>query len=180
MPGAANNGLSSAGSSAAASSPPASSPPKPRSSPPKSSPPASSPPAGAAAASRHKGNMTYNPQGLIPKVVKKKNSEKRIGKLLNQKHHLGQNNQILLETEYSQQYTNYPTEILEFKHENDTKHPTQKPIPLCEYLVKTYSNEGQIVLDNCMGSGTTGVACGRTNRNFIGIEMDDEFFYISK
>ena len=53
-------------------------------------------PAGAAAASRHKGNMTYNPQGLIPKVVKKKNSEKRIGKVLNQKHHLGQNNQILL------------------------------------------------------------------------------------
>ena len=137
-------------------------------------------PAGAAAASRHKGNMTYNPQGLIPKVVKKKNSEKRIGKLLNQKHHLGQNNQILLETEYSQQYTNYPTEILEFKHENDTKHPTQKPIPLCEYLVKTYSNEGQIVLDNCMGSGTTGIACVNTNRQFIGIESDTNYFTLAQ
>ena len=59
-------------------------------------------------------------------------------------------------------------------------HPTQKPVALCEYLIKTYTNEGEWVLDNCMGSGTTGVACVNTNRNFIGIEQDDKYFEIAK
>lgn len=59
-------------------------------------------------------------------------------------------------------------------------HPTQKPLGLMEYLIKTYSNEGEIVLDNCMGSGTTGVACVNTDRNFIGIEMDEGYFNIAK
>ena len=55
-------------------------------------------------------------------------------------------------------------------------HPTQKPVPLCEYLIKTYTEENDIVLDNCMGSGTTGVACKNLNRKFIGIELDEEYF----
>ena len=55
-------------------------------------------------------------------------------------------------------------------------HPTEKPVDLCEWLVKTYSNKGDVVLDNCMGSGTTGVACKNLNRNFIGIEIDKEYF----
>ena len=59
-------------------------------------------------------------------------------------------------------------------------HPTQKPVALFEYLIKTYTNEGETVLDNCMGSGTTGVACKSLNRNFIGIELDDEYFEIAK
>lgn len=59
-------------------------------------------------------------------------------------------------------------------------HPTQKPLALMEYLIKTYTNEGDTVLDNCMGSGTTGVACKRLNRNFIGIELDDNYFNIAK
>ena len=59
-------------------------------------------------------------------------------------------------------------------------HPTQKPIALCEYLIKTYTHEGETVLDNCMGSGTTGVACVNTNRNFIGIEKDEKYFNIAK
>ena len=59
-------------------------------------------------------------------------------------------------------------------------HPTQKPVALCEYLIKTYTNEGETVLDNTMGSGTTGVACMNTNRNFIGIERDDKYFAIAK
>ena len=59
-------------------------------------------------------------------------------------------------------------------------HPTQKPVELFEYLIKTYTNEGETVLDNCMGSGTTGVACVNTNRNFIGIELDDKYFEIAK
>ncbi|HET8689381.1 MAG TPA: site-specific DNA-methyltransferase [Methanosarcina sp.] len=59
-------------------------------------------------------------------------------------------------------------------------HPTQKPSPLMEYLIKTYTNDGETVLDFTMGSGTTGVACKNTNRHFIGIEMDDKYFEIAK
>lgn len=59
-------------------------------------------------------------------------------------------------------------------------HPTQKPVALLEYLIKTYTNEGDTVLDNCMGSGSTGVACKNTNRNFIGIELNDEYFEIAE
>lgn len=59
-------------------------------------------------------------------------------------------------------------------------HPTQKPVALMEYLIRTYTNEGETVLDNCMGSGTTGVACVNTNRRFIGIEMDENYFNIAK
>ena len=59
-------------------------------------------------------------------------------------------------------------------------HPTQKPVALFEYLIKTYTNEGETVLDNCLGSGTTGVACKNLNRNFIGIELDDKYFEITK
>jgi site-specific DNA-methyltransferase (adenine-specific) len=62
----------------------------------------------------------------------------------------------------------------------DLIHPTQKPIALMEYLIKTYSNEGETVLDFCMGSGTTGVACKTLNRNFIGIELDKKYFEIAK
>ena len=80
----------------------------------------------------------------------------------------------------------YPTnkiEINRLEKELNSKHvvhPTQKPVALCEYLIKTYTNEGETVLDNCMGSGTTGVACVNTNRNFIGIELDDKYFDIAK
>jgi site-specific DNA-methyltransferase (adenine-specific) len=59
-------------------------------------------------------------------------------------------------------------------------HPTQKPVALMEYLIKTYTNEGMTVLDNCMGSGTTGVACINTGRNFIGIEQDEKYFAIAE
>lgn len=59
-------------------------------------------------------------------------------------------------------------------------HPTQKPVSLCEYLIRTYTNEGETVLDNCMGSGSTGVACVNTNRSFIGMELDQRYFEIAK
>jgi len=75
--------------------------------------------------------------------------------------------------------TRYPTSIQKFKNpNNNTMHPTQKPVELMEYLINTYTNEGETVLDNCMGSGTTGVACINTNRRFIGIEQDDKYFDI--
>ena len=76
----------------------------------------------------------------------------------------------------------YPKRIQYFNN-NDTQnqlHPTQKPVPLCEYLIKTYTNEGETVLDNCMGSGTTGVACKNLNRKFIGIELDDTYYEVAK
>lgn len=78
--------------------------------------------------------------------------------------------------EYKQEYTNYPRNILEFAKDAKNVHPTQKPVALLEYLIKTYTNEGDVVLDNCMGSGSTGVACKNTNREFIGIELDEEYF----
>ena len=75
----------------------------------------------------------------------------------------------------------YPKQVLEFGVvERNTLHPTQKPVDLFEYLIKTYTNEGDLVLDNCMGSGTTGVACKNLNRNFIGIELDPEYFKIAE
>jgi len=135
---------------------------------------------GAAAASRKKGNMTYNPQGLIPVNIKKKNSEKRIGKMLNQAHHLGPNNKLISDAEYTQNFTNYPNELIEFDIEYDTVHETQKPVKLIEHLINTYSNEGDLVLDNTMGSGTTGIGCVNTKRRFIGIELNEKYFKLSK
>ncbi len=73
----------------------------------------------------------------------------------------------------------YPSSVQKFNRERGL-HPTQKPVALCEYLIKTYTNGGEWVMDNCMGSGTTGVACMNTNRNFIGIEQDEKYFEIAK
>lgn len=75
----------------------------------------------------------------------------------------------------------YPKSILTFQkpHPSKSVHPTQKSVELCEWLIKTYTNENEVVLDNCMGSGTTGIACINTNRKFIGIELDEKYFDIS-
>lgn len=74
----------------------------------------------------------------------------------------------------------YPLTIMKFSRDANKLHPTQKPVALFEYLIKTYTNEGDLVLDNCMGSGTTAVACKNTNRNFIGFELDETYFNIAK
>lgn len=75
----------------------------------------------------------------------------------------------------------YPVDVIKFSNGNHKSiHPTQKPVDLLEYLIKTYTNEGETVLDNCMGSGSTGVACLNTNRNFIGYELDTNYFNIAK
>jgi len=81
---------------------------------------------------------------------------------------------------YIQTHTNYPKNILEFKKDRPSIHPTQKPVALMEYLIKTYTDEGETVLDFTMGSGTTGVACKSLDRNFVGIEMDEGYFNIAK
>lgn len=84
---------------------------------------------------------------------------------------------------YYQKESGFHYSILKFSNKsgkNYSYHPTQKPVELLEYLIKTYTNENETVLDNCMGSGSTGVACVNTNRNFIGIELDKNYFDIAK
>ena len=73
----------------------------------------------------------------------------------------------------------YPLSVLRFKKDGSKNHPTQKPVELLEWLIKTYSNKHETILDNCMGSGSTGVACVNTDRKFIGIELDDSYFRIA-
>ena len=74
----------------------------------------------------------------------------------------------------------HPKTIQKFTRDKSGLHPTQKPVAMCEYFIKTYTSEGATVLDNCMGSGSTGVACVNSNRNFIGIELDERYFNIAK
>ena len=84
---------------------------------------------------------------------------------------------------YYQKETGFHRSILKYSNKSGkgySFHPTQKPVDLMEYLIKTYTNEGETVLDFTMGSGTTGVACKNLNRSFIGIEMDDKYFEIAK
>jgi site-specific DNA-methyltransferase (adenine-specific) len=109
---------------------------------------------------------TYNPQGLVPygKIKKRGNNGRNFG---------------VSGTENFQASTNYPRSILQFSNDGHI-HPTQKPVALMEYLIRTYTNEGETVLDNAMGSGTTGVACVNTGRSFIGIERDENYFNIAR
>lgn len=81
---------------------------------------------------------------------------------------------------YYQTEENYPKSLLYYNRVSNPIHPTQKPVELLEYLIKTYTKRGEIVLDNCMGSGSTGVACQNTDREFIGIELDEKYFNIAK
>jgi site-specific DNA-methyltransferase (adenine-specific) len=120
--------------------------------------------------------MVYNPQGL-KKVSLNKENHKRTDKSFTK---MSLSKTISSsEKKYIQEYTNYPTMVLNFDSCQGEFHPTQKPIKLLEYLIKTYTNENALVLDNTMGSGSTGVACQNTNRKFIGIEMDKKYFKIA-
>ena len=124
----------------------------------------------------YKKQCAYNPQMIAyygkPRTNKVKNG--KLGKLTDESE-----KKVF---EYNDNGTRYPTQVWKFKRDCLTSnlHPTQKPLALIEELVKTYSNEGDTILDNCMGSGTTGVACKNLNRNFIGIEKDEKYFLISK
>ena len=121
----------------------------------------------------YKKMPTYNPQGLLeienPKTRQRKKERDdhiyKMGTLMNA---------------YTPRFTNYPKNVLQFNTERGL-HPTQKPVPLLEYLVKTYTNPGDTVLDNCMGSGSTGVAVKRVGgRHFIGIEQNLDYFEIAQ
>lgn len=124
--------------------------------------------------------MNYFPQDLIPSEKKKKNTPKRHGLIQQDTNNVGKNNILMQETEYIQKYTNYPNNILEFNCESKYVHPTQKPVKLLEYLIKTYTKEKDLILDFAMGSGSTGVACINTNRRFVGIEIEEKYFKIAK
>lgn len=116
---------------------------------------------------------TYNPQGL--QVVKGARPRKRY---MSDRDSVYDMDTLL--QEYTPKFTNWPKNVLQFDTERGL-HPTQKPVPLLEYLVRTYTNPGDTVLDNCMGSGSTGVAVKRTrDRHFIGMEKDREYFEIAK
>ena len=113
----------------------------------------------------------YNPQGVV--VSNKKLKSK---KLVKSAVFTARGN---MNKEYTQEYTKYPSSVLEFDCVKGKQlHPTQKPVALFEYLIKTYTNEGDTVLDNCMGSGTTAIACMRTGRNYIGWEKDSDYYKI--
>lgn len=119
---------------------------------------------------------TYNP---IPK------ERVGIGKACyNYDHYCGRSNHLdfgKMPKRYDPDFVQ-PSDVLEFNvvpNRRGKLHPTQKPVDLCEYLLKTYSNEGDVVLDNCIGSGTTAIAAINTNRRYIGFETDDKYFKIA-
>lgn len=119
-----------------------------------------------------KGSISYNPQNLIklekPIIKSNKGKSGNLGHI-----------DIHLRKFYKQEFTNYPKNVLFYSTKNRGLHPTQKPVDLIEYLIKTYSNEGETILDNCMGSGTTAIACINTKRNYIGFEIDKEYYDLS-
>lgn len=119
----------------------------------------------------YKKKPTYNPQGL-KRLEKPRYKAPRGGSVY-----------TMHKATSAQEFTGYPHHLLEFKNDAGSNrnrlHPTQKPVALLEYLVKTYTNEGETVLDNCMGSGSTGVACKNTGRRFIGIEQDAAFYAVA-
>ena len=117
----------------------------------------------------------YFPQGILKcnKTIKNSTKTKK------QNNITAINGGAFKTNSFNQEYTNYPRQILKFSVEQGL-HPTQKPVALLEYLIKTYTNDGETVLDFTMGSGSTGVACVNTNRNFIGIELDEGYFNIAK
>ena len=121
---------------------------------------------------------TYNPQFEIGKPLHSKGINYKTNKHIN-------NNYGKFEIKDDKRAgtkQKYPKSILKFKktHPSCCLHPTEKSLELFEYLIKTYSNKNDLVLDNCMGSGTTGLACKNLNRNFIGIELDEKYFDIAK
>lgn len=120
----------------------------------------------------YKHKPTYNPQGII-ELEKPIYHEKKKSSIYSYR----KNGSI-------QRFKNYPVHLLEFNcvgfGNEKRQHPTQKPVSLLEYLIKTYTNDGETVLDNCMGAGSTGVACVNTGRRFIGMELENKYFEIAK
>lgn len=124
----------------------------------------------------YKKQCTYNPQMI------KYNGKKRTNKVKNGKLGILTDSQNKKVKEYQDTGYRYPTQVWKFQRDclKSNLHPTQKPVALLEELIKTFSNDGDVILDNCMGSGSTGVACKRLNRSFIGFEISPEYYNIAK
>lgn len=124
----------------------------------------------------------YNPQG-VTRVNKTRKNGASVGGETLRKDIEGSATRGRLRTGgavYTQEFTNYPRQLLVINSENKTVHPTQKPVALFEYLIKTYTNKGDTVLDNCIGSGTTAIACMNLDRNFIGIELEKKYVEMAR
>jgi site-specific DNA-methyltransferase (adenine-specific) len=115
---------------------------------------------------------TYNPQGLIKVDKIRKNDKSKTGE---NGTGISSHDGGKMTGNYTQEFTNYPRQVLRFKTEKG-HHPTQKPIDLMAYFIETYTNQNELVFDGFMGSGTTAIACIKTNRSFIGCEIDVEYF----
>lgn len=128
------------------------------------------------------GRVNYYPIMEAADISKNRPNKKEMGNTTGLKH---LSSGIYSYSENRDETKRFPKSILEYHARNGEcnsihrVHPTQKPVALLEYLIKTYTNEGETVLDNCIGSGSTGVACVNLNRSFIGIEMDDKYFEIA-
>ena len=131
----------------------------------------------ATVGSQSKNPIPYHPPTL--QVIDKKKTNKPNNHWRSAMGYTSENNKLNSNKEYTQKYTNYPTTILEYSREKDQVHPTQKPVALLEFLIRTYTDPDGIVLDNCMGSGSTGVACRKTSRQFIGIEKEPEYYNLA-
>ena len=117
--------------------------------------------------------MPYYPQNLIPCGRTVSGKKVCAADMREGSHGFGRKNH---KSSYVKEFTGYATQVLRFASESKPVHPTQKPVPLLEYLIRTYTVEGETVLDNCMGAGSTGVAAVNTGRNFIGVEKHKPYF----
>jgi len=124
----------------------------------------------------YKSLPIYNPQNLI-KIDKPKTNHNSKARRLKSEKGLSTHNGGRLTKDYFQEFTNYPKQDLHFPNDKG-QHPTQKPVALFEYLIKTYTNEGDLILDNCAGSGTTAIASENLKRNYILIEKEKEYYDI--
>ena len=124
----------------------------------------------------YKKQPTYNPQ--MQYIEGKKAWKRKGGTLMKNSLYEGQD---MIEKDREGSELRYPRSVQKFSmHNNGLLHPTQKPVDLLEFLIRTYTNENDIVLDNCMGSGSTGVAALNLHRKFIGMELDEKYFQISE
>lgn len=120
----------------------------------------------------------YYPQGLLKVNTTRQNGRSVGGATLrgDVEESKGKGNMRTQGSTYEQEFTNYPRQLLFFDKDTDAWHPTQKPVDLIRYLVLTYTESGGVVLDNCIGSGTTAVACIKEKRHFIGFELNKEYY----